>query len=158
MFMSSGWQGVGRESIGEGEGWIQVDYANSVGSGWKVLLSLEGPLCALTLSVRAHRMHSCSERRYPERKAMSSFDFGDTIYCNSLAAESDTAGFYLEGEASISFSNGRMRMENLRDPAEGQRSPFRLTSCRSSPGAMTASATGLNWEAGRLDCGRWRHW
>jgi len=30
----------------------------------------------------------------------------------------------MEGEASISFSSGRMRMENLRDPAEGQKSNF----------------------------------
>ncbi len=55
---------------------------------------------------------------------MFSFEVGDTVYENPLAAESDAAGFRLEGEARISFPNGRLRMENLRDPAEGQRSNF----------------------------------
>ena len=55
---------------------------------------------------------------------MTSTALGETIYHNALAVESDVAGFRLEGEAEISFGNGRMRMENLRDPSEGQKSNF----------------------------------
>ena len=87
---------------------------------------------------------------------MRSFDFGDTIYCNSLAAESDTAGFHLEGEASISFPNARLRMENLRDPAEGQKSNF-VFWC---PVTLPADVS-IQWEfwaAKRLGGGRWRRW
>ena len=55
---------------------------------------------------------------------MRRFEYGYTIYENALGAEADTAGFRLEGEARISFPNGRLRMENLVDPAEGQKSNF----------------------------------
>jgi len=48
----------------------------------------------------------------------------DLIYENPLAAEPDIAGFRLEGDAAISFPQGRMRMENRRDPAEGQKANF----------------------------------
>ncbi|WP_028549098.1 YesU family protein [Paenibacillus sp. UNC451MF] len=46
------------------------------------------------------------------------------IYYNPLASDKDVSGFRLEGEASVSFSNGTMRMENKLDPAEGQASNF----------------------------------
>ncbi|WP_282939159.1 YesU family protein [Paenibacillus sp. RC67] len=46
------------------------------------------------------------------------------IYFNPLASEKDVSGFRLEGEASVSFPNGAMRMENKLDPAEGQASNF----------------------------------
>jgi hypothetical protein len=46
------------------------------------------------------------------------------LYENPLAAEADVAGFRLEGEAAASFANGRLRLENLRDPEEGQKSNF----------------------------------
>ncbi|WP_192703489.1 YesU family protein [Paenibacillus sp. OAS669] len=46
------------------------------------------------------------------------------IYYNPLAAEKDVSGFRLEGEASASFPNGAMRMENKLDPEEGQASNF----------------------------------
>jgi hypothetical protein len=45
---------------------------------------------------------------------------GELIYDNPLAGPGDVVGWRLEGEASITFPNGRMRIENLRDPAEGQ--------------------------------------
>lgn len=45
---------------------------------------------------------------------------GELIYGNPLAGPADVAGWRLEGEASITFPNGRMRIENLRDPGEGQ--------------------------------------
>jgi hypothetical protein len=46
------------------------------------------------------------------------------IYRNPLAAASDVHSFRLEGDAAISFPQGRMRMENRRDPAEGQKANF----------------------------------
>jgi hypothetical protein len=55
---------------------------------------------------------------------MDGYRLSDLIYRNPLAAESDLTGFRLEGEAAISFPQGRMRMENRRDPAEGQKANF----------------------------------
>jgi hypothetical protein len=45
----------------------------------------------------------------------------DLIYENPLATQSDVAAFRLEGDAAISFPVGRMRIENRRDPSEGQK-------------------------------------
>ena len=55
---------------------------------------------------------------------MSHFAIKDLIYDNPLAAEKDIAEFILEGDAAISFPQGRMRMENRRDPSEGQAANF----------------------------------
>lgn len=46
------------------------------------------------------------------------------IYYNALASYNDVSAFRLEGEASISFPHGVMRMENKLDPGEGQASNF----------------------------------
>lgn len=46
------------------------------------------------------------------------------IYYNPLASEKDVSGFVMEGEASVSFPNGAMRMENKLDPGAGQASNF----------------------------------
>lgn len=48
----------------------------------------------------------------------------ELIYDNKLMSETDTKDFILEGTAKISFDNGRMRMQNLIDPSEGQKSNF----------------------------------
>lgn len=55
---------------------------------------------------------------------MKPYRFTELIYENPLAADADVAGFRLEGEAAISFPQGRMRAENRRDPAEGQKANF----------------------------------
>ena len=55
---------------------------------------------------------------------MKPFAFGKTIYHNPLATDTDVDGFRLEGAARIGFPAGRLRMENLRDPADGQKSNF----------------------------------
>ncbi len=68
---------------------------------------------------------------------MSRFNLADIVYSNSLANASDAAGFRLEGEAGISFPNGRMRMENLRDPGEGQKSNFVLWCPETLPGDVS---------------------
>ena len=52
------------------------------------------------------------------------FEKGDVIYENPLASEEDVRGFILEGNASVTFPNSRMRMQNLRDPSEGQAANF----------------------------------
>ena len=49
---------------------------------------------------------------------------GQLIYANPLATPGDVAEFRLEGDAAISFPQGRMRMENTRDPAQGQKANF----------------------------------
>ena len=52
--------------------------------------------------------------------------FGETIYTNPLACERDIASFHLEGQASLTFPNGRLRMENALDSSLGQASNFVL--------------------------------
>jgi hypothetical protein len=49
---------------------------------------------------------------------------GDTLYENSLTDPTDVVGFRLEGDAAVTFPQGRMRMENRRDPGEGQAANF----------------------------------
>lgn len=46
---------------------------------------------------------------------------GRVLYESPMAGEVDVEGFRLEGRAGVSFPQGRLRMENLLDPAEGQR-------------------------------------
>ncbi|MGI5893621.1 MAG: DUF1961 family protein [Candidatus Merdivicinus sp.] len=46
------------------------------------------------------------------------------IYQNPLEKASDVEGFVMEGEASVTFENGRMQMKNLLDPSLGQKSNF----------------------------------
>lgn len=48
----------------------------------------------------------------------------ETIYENPLSSPGDVKGFVLEGEAAVTFLQGRMRMENLCDPEEGQAANF----------------------------------
>jgi len=53
-----------------------------------------------------------------------SYKYGELIYDNPLSSQKDIEGFRLEGEAAVSFPTGRMRLENLRNPDEGQKSNF----------------------------------
>ncbi|MBK0383592.1 DUF1961 family protein [Pedobacter sp. SD-b] len=46
------------------------------------------------------------------------------IYENELASEKDVANFIMEGQAKVSFPNGKMQMENKLDPSLGQKSNF----------------------------------
>ncbi len=46
------------------------------------------------------------------------------IYSNSLMCKEDVADFVLEGDAKISFENRRMRLENARQAAEGQKANY----------------------------------
>lgn len=48
------------------------------------------------------------------------------IYENALACEEDIKDFILEGEAKISFPNGRMQLENAMDAANGQKANYVL--------------------------------
>ena len=50
--------------------------------------------------------------------------FTKLIYENPLACKSDVADFIMEGSAAVSFPRGKMRMENLTDANEGQKSNF----------------------------------
>jgi len=49
---------------------------------------------------------------------------GELVYANPLKSEADVADFTMEGDASVSFPEGRMRLSALRDAAEGQASNF----------------------------------
>lgn len=53
-----------------------------------------------------------------------SYELGDVIYENKLADPTDVVGFRMEGDAAVTFPQGRMRMENCRDPEEGQAANF----------------------------------
>ena len=55
---------------------------------------------------------------------MIAYEPGEVLYTNPLANADNIRGWRLEGDAAISFPRGRMRMENLRDPGEGQASNF----------------------------------
>lgn len=48
------------------------------------------------------------------------------LYQNPLSSEEDIRGFILEGSAGISFPEGKMRMENMLSPEEGQRANYVL--------------------------------
>ena len=48
------------------------------------------------------------------------------IYANPLAKPEHVADFRMEGEAAVTFPLGRMRLESVRDEAEGQRANFVL--------------------------------
>lgn len=48
------------------------------------------------------------------------------LYENSLSCEEDIAGFVLEGSARITFPEGRMRLENVRNPSDGQKANYVL--------------------------------
>ena len=55
---------------------------------------------------------------------MESYRFGPLLYENPWASESDGKDFRLEGEAIVTFPEGRLRMANRRDPSEGQKANF----------------------------------
>jgi len=53
-----------------------------------------------------------------------SYEYGELIYENPLAKEEDTKNFVMEGNASVSFRNGKMRLENNLDPSLGQEANY----------------------------------
>lgn len=53
-----------------------------------------------------------------------SYEYGDLIYENPLASEEDTKNFVMEGDAKVSFPEGKMRLENNLDPSLGQASNY----------------------------------
>ncbi len=55
---------------------------------------------------------------------MSAFEYGEALYENRLASPNDVEGFLLEGEAHVSFPEGRLRMENALAPELGQQANF----------------------------------
>ena len=44
----------------------------------------------------------------------------EILYANRLAGPEDVADFHMEGDGAVTFPQGRMRLESLRDPADGQ--------------------------------------
>ena len=47
--------------------------------------------------------------------------FPRLVYENPLASATDVDGFLMEGSGATTFPMGRLRLENLRDPSEGQK-------------------------------------
>lgn len=52
------------------------------------------------------------------------YRLGPEICRNGLRSAADVTGFRLEGEANVSFPEGRLRLENRLDPSLGQKSNF----------------------------------
>ncbi len=50
----------------------------------------------------------------------------ELIYENALSSPLDIQNFRLEGEAKLTFENGKLQMQNMLDPAEGQKSNYVL--------------------------------
>jgi len=59
-----------------------------------------------------------------EKKTGYVFEKGELIYENPLASENDVKDFVMEGDASVTFPNGKMRLENNLDPSLGQVSNY----------------------------------
>ncbi len=55
---------------------------------------------------------------------MTDFVSVEKIYSNSLSSPEDVRGFTMEGEAVLSFPQGKMRMENKLDPSQGQKANY----------------------------------
>ncbi|MCH5213092.1 MAG: DUF1961 family protein [Oscillospiraceae bacterium] len=52
------------------------------------------------------------------------YEKGEFIYENSLSSESDVADWVMEGQAKVTFPNGRMHMESVLDQSAGQAANF----------------------------------
>ncbi len=72
---------------------------------------------------------------------MTNYRVGRMLYENPLQSAADVAEFRLEGEANVSFPDGRMRMENERDSAEGQAANFVFWCPQEFPGNVQ-----ISWE------------
>lgn len=53
-------------------------------------------------------------------------EIGNCIYENRLSCREDLTGFVLEGDARVTFPNGRLCLENGMDPSNGQRANYVL--------------------------------
>lgn len=69
------------------------------------------------------------------------FASGELLYSNPFATERDVADFRLEGQAQLSFPDGRLRMENSLDPELGQQANFVLWCPRDFPDHIR-----ISWE------------
>ena len=53
-------------------------------------------------------------------------EIGNCIYENRLSCQKELTGFVLEGDARMTFPNGRLCLENGMDPSNGQRANYVL--------------------------------
>lgn len=53
-------------------------------------------------------------------------ELGKLLYENPLSCEEDLKGFIFEGSAKMTFPKGRMRLENVMDPSNGQKANYVL--------------------------------
>lgn len=52
------------------------------------------------------------------------YEKGDLVYENSLASEADIKDWVMEGQAKVTFPNGKMQMESILDASQGQAANF----------------------------------
>ena len=57
-------------------------------------------------------------------KPQTSYEKGELIYENALASEEDVKGWVMEGQANVTFPDGRMHMESVLDQSAGQAANF----------------------------------
>lgn len=75
----------------------------------------------------------------PKGKKTMGYRLGRPIYQNPLASPADVEGWRLEGDAAVTFPNGRMRMENRLDPSLGQAANFVFWCPRDLPDNVAVS-------------------
>lgn len=62
----------------------------------------------------------------PEDQAPARYRHGRLLYRKPLTGAADVGGFRLEGDADVTFPEGRLRLASRRDPAGGQAANFVL--------------------------------
>ncbi len=68
-------------------------------------------------------------------------ELGGLLYENALACEADLGDFVLEGRARLTFPEGRLRLENAMDAANGQKANYVLWCKRDFPSDVL-----IEWE------------
>jgi hypothetical protein len=64
------------------------------------------------------------EDRLPRSGPFAEVDLGRCLYANPLARSEEVADWRLEGQAAVSFPQGRLRLESVVPPDEGQKANY----------------------------------
>jgi hypothetical protein len=64
------------------------------------------------------------EDQLPRRGPFAELRFGEQLYQNPLACESNLADWRLEGQAAIAFRRGRLRLESVLPKDQGQKANY----------------------------------
>ncbi len=66
------------------------------------------------------------EDQLPRRGPFADLSLGECLYDNPLSAPSDLADWRLEGQAAVTFPNGRLRLESVIPKEQGQKANYVL--------------------------------